>query len=79
MNESIISINSLTKKYNDVIALNNVSLEIPKTILVYPFQFDHIPKQTITAKITQIGTTITATIKLAVKEWVNEGFKKSVR
>lgn len=54
-------------------------LEIPKTILVYPFQFDHIPKQTMTAKITQIGTTITATIKLAVKEWVNEGFKKSVR
>ncbi len=34
MNESIISINSLTKKYSDVIALNNVSLEIPKGKIV---------------------------------------------
>lgn len=34
MNESIISINSLTKKYSEVIALNNVSLEIPKGKIV---------------------------------------------
>jgi len=30
MNESIISIRSLTKKYGDFVALDNVSLEIPK-------------------------------------------------
>ena len=30
MNESIISIKSLTKKYGDFVALDNVSLEIPK-------------------------------------------------
>ena len=34
MNESIISINSLTRKYSEVIALNNVSLEIPKGKIV---------------------------------------------
>ncbi|MBO7043328.1 hypothetical protein J6W34_02095 [bacterium] len=53
--------------------------EMLNTNLLYPFQFDHIPKHTITAKITLVGTTIDATIKLAVNECVKAGFENKVK